>query len=119
MAIYLAGVGLQGFRENTEAPWRRGFGTFGTIISLFGLSMQFDAEQSIFRYITWMFTGIVAFGFGILYMNRLGEISNLYELNTQPVASSTEEVEQKVSQDESPELDLDKDLDAIDLDYSE
>ena len=33
MAIYLAGIGLQGFRENTEAPWRRGFGTFGTIIS--------------------------------------------------------------------------------------
>ena len=28
---------------------------------------------------TWMFIGIVAFGFGILYMNRLGEVSNLYE----------------------------------------
>ena len=27
-----------------------------------------------------MFIGIVAFGFGILYMNRLGEISNLYEI---------------------------------------
>ena len=23
MAIYLAGIGLQGFRENTEAPWRQ------------------------------------------------------------------------------------------------
>ena len=81
MALYLAGIGLQGFREETEAPWRRGFGSFGTIISLFALSMEFSKEgDSIFTYITWMFIGIVAFGFGILYMNRLGEISNLYEI---------------------------------------
>ena len=117
MAIYLAGIGLQGFRENTEAPWRRGFGTFGTIISLFGLSMEFDADESIFRYITWMFTGIVAFGFGILYMNRLGEISTLYEIQPQPVAATSVEVEE--IEEEQAELDIDKDLDAIDLDSSE
>ena len=117
MAIYLAGIGLQGFRENTEAPWRRGFGTFGTIISLFGLSMEFDADQSIFRYITWMFTGIVAFGFGILYMNRLGEISTLYEIQPQPVATTSVEVEE--IEEEQAELDIDKELDAIDLDSSE
>ena len=28
MAIYLASIGLIGFREETEAPWRRGFGPF-------------------------------------------------------------------------------------------
>ena len=117
MAIYLAGIGLQGFRENTEAPWRRGFGTFGTIISLFGLSMEFDADESIFRYITWMFTGIVAFGFGILYMNRLGEISTLYEIQPQPVASTSVKVEE--IEEEQAELDIDKELDAIDLDSSE
>ena len=117
MAIYLAGIGLQGFRENTEAPWRRGFGTFGTIISLFGLSMEFDADQSIFRYITWMFTGIVAFGFGILYMNRLGEISTLYEIQPQPVAATSVEVE--AIEEEQEELDIDEELDAIDLDSSE
>ena len=77
VAIYLSGVGLQGFREETEAPWRRGFGSFGAIIALFLLSLSIDTD--IFRYMTWMFIGIVAFGFGILYMNRLGEISNLYE----------------------------------------
>jgi hypothetical protein len=43
--------------------------------------MEFSTEgDSIFTYVTWMFIGIVAFGFGILYMNRLGEISNLYEI---------------------------------------
>jgi hypothetical protein len=117
MAIYLAGIGLQGFRENTEAPWRRGFGTFGTIISLFGLSMEFDADQSIFRYITWMFTGIVAFGFGILYMNRLGEISTLYEIQPQPVAATPVQVEE--IEEEQTELDIDKELDVTDLDSSE
>ena len=90
MAIYLAGIGLQGFREETEAPWRRGFGSFGTIISLFALSLEFSEGDSIFRYITWMFIGIVAFGFGILYMNRLGEISNLYEIDDKAELSSTE-----------------------------
>ena len=119
MAIYLAGVGLQGFRENTEAPWRRGFGTFGTIISLFGLSMEFDADQSIFRNITWMFTGIVAFGFGILYMNRLGEISTLYEMQPQQDVSPAEAVEEEVEEEIVPELDIEKDLESIDLDSSE
>ena len=119
MAIYLAGVGLQGFRENTEAPWRRGFGTFGTIISLFGLSMEFDADQSIFRNITWMFTGIVAFGFGILYMNRLGEISTLYEMQPQQDVSPAEAVEEEVEEEIVPELDIEKDLESIDIDSSE
>ncbi len=87
MAIYLSGIGLQGFREETEAPWRRGFGAFGTIISLFALSMTIDTD--IFRYMTWMFIGIVAFGFGILYMNRLGEISNLYDAENPNGETST------------------------------
>jgi hypothetical protein len=90
MAIYLAGIGLQGFREETEAPWRRGFGSFGTIISLFALSLEFSEGNSIFRNITWMFIGIVAFGFGILYMNRLGEISNLYEIDDKAELSTAE-----------------------------
>ena len=95
MAVYLSGIGLQGFREDTEAPWRRGFGTFGAIISLFFLSMAIDTE--IFRYMTWMFIGIVAFGFGILYMNRLGEVSQLYDMAGQanPPAEDLEQEPKK------------------------
>ena len=102
MAIYLAGIGLIGFREETEAPWRRGFGTFGSIVSLFFLSFEFSSDDSIFRYITWMFIGIVAFGFGILYMNRLGEISNLYDVQeqTQPAPEQTMQVSEPVAVDE-------------------
>ena len=117
LAIYLGGIGLIGFRESTEAPWRRGFGTFGSIISLFGLSMQFDADQSIFRYITWMFIGIVAFGFGILYMNRLGEISSLYDMDAQAQGAMLHDASETKS--EEPELDLDKELSEIEFDSSE
>ena len=117
LAIYLGGIGLIGFRESTEAPWRRGFGTFGSIISLFGLSMQFDADQSIFRYITWMFIGIVAFGFGILYMNRLGEISSLYDMDTQAQGAILHDASETKS--DELELDLDKELAEIELDSSE
>ena len=102
VAIYLSGVGLQGFREETEAPWRRGFGSFGAIIALFLLSLSIDTE--IFRYMTWMFIGIVAFGFGILYMNRLGEVSNLYE--TENLVNS-------------PAMDLDNELIISDTDSEE
>ena len=115
MAIYLASIGLIGFREETEAPWRRGFGTFGAIISLFYLSMEFDADDSIFRYITWMFIGIVAFGFGILYMNRLGEISTLYE--TQPNAEAPPAaVEDSV---EEALKEISEEMEVIDIDDSE
>ncbi len=117
LAIYLGGIGLIGFRESTEAPWRRGFGTFGSIISLFGLSMQFDSDQSIFRYITWMFIGIVAFGFGILYMNRLGEISSLYDMDAQAQGAILHDASETKS--DELELDLDKELAEIELDSSE
>ena len=115
MAAYLAGIGLIGFREETEAPWRRGFGTFGAIISLFYLSMEFDADDSIFRYITWMFIGIVAFGFGILYMNRLGEISTLYEIQQEPQATVTEGED---GLDETLK-EVSKETEVIDIDSSE
>ena len=115
MAIYLASIGLIGFREETEAPWRRGFGTFGAIISLFYLSMEFDADDSIFRYITWMFIGIVAFGFGILYMNRLGEISTLYETQPNaeaPPAATEDSVEEALKE-------ISEEMEVIDIDDSE
>ena len=48
----------------------------GTVFSLFMLSFTFDAE--LFTFITWMFLGVVALGFGFAYISRMGEVSNLY-----------------------------------------
>ena len=32
-AAYLSGIAIQGFRDETETPWRRGFGSMGSIFS--------------------------------------------------------------------------------------
>ena len=76
-AVYLIGIAIQGFREETETPWRRGLGSFGSLFSIFMLSLAIETE--LFRYVLWMLLGIVAFGFGILYMNRMGEGSMVYD----------------------------------------
>ncbi len=75
-AAFLSGVAIQGFRDETETPWRRGIGSMGTIFALFMLSLEFETD--IYTYIAWMFLGVVALGFGFAYISRMGEVSNLY-----------------------------------------
>ena len=80
-AAYLIGVAIQGFRDETETPWRRGVGSFGSLFSIFMLSLSIETE--LFRYVLWMLLGIVAFGFGILYMNRMGDGTMVFETQTE------------------------------------
>ncbi len=75
-AAFLSGIAIQGFRDETETPWRRGFGSMGSIFSLFMLSFTFDTE--LYTYVTWMFLGVVALGFGFAYISRLGEVSTIF-----------------------------------------
>ena len=75
-AAYLSGIAVQGFRDETETPWRRGFGSMGSIFSLFMLSLTFDT--ALYTYVTWMFLGVVALGFGFAYISRLGEVSTIF-----------------------------------------
>ena len=75
-AAFLSGVAIQGFRDETETPWRRGIGSMGTIFALLMLSLEFETD--IYTYIAWMFLGVVALGFGFAYISRMGEVSNLY-----------------------------------------
>jgi len=75
-AAFLSGIAVQGFRDETETPWRRGIGSMGTIFSLFMLSFTFDT--SLYTYVTWMFMGVVALGFGFAYISRMGEVSTLF-----------------------------------------
>ncbi len=76
-AVFLSGVAIQGFRDETETPWRRGIGALGCIFSLFMLSLTFENE--LFTYVTWMFLGVVALGFGFAYIARMGETSTIFE----------------------------------------
>ena len=75
-AAFLSGIAVQGFRDETETPWRRGIGAMGSIFSIFMLSFTFDTE--LYTYVTWMFMGVVALGFGFAYISRLGEVSTLF-----------------------------------------
>jgi len=75
-AAFLSGIAVQGFRDETETPWRRGIGSMGSIFSIFMLSFTF--ETSLYTYVTWMFMGVVALGFGFAYISRLGEVSTIY-----------------------------------------
>jgi hypothetical protein len=76
-AVFLSGVAIQGFRDETETPWRRGIGSLGSIFALFMLSFTFDNE--LYTYVTWMFLGVVALGFGFAYISRMGETSTIFE----------------------------------------
>ncbi len=75
-AAFLSGIAIQGFRDETETPWRRGIGSMGSIFSLFMLSLTFDT--ALYTYVTWMFLGVVALGFGFAYISRMGEVSTLF-----------------------------------------
>ena len=134
-AVYLIGIAIQGFRDETETPWRRGFGSFGSLLSLFMLSLSLETD--LFRYMIWMLIGIIAFGFGLLYMNRMGEESSLYqaedsgiqnavippiqsepETNIQPTMqveeqSVEQDIDQDIDQDMSAEHKFDEELDMV------
>ena len=75
-ATFLSGIAVQGFRDETETPWRRGVGSMGAIFSLFMLSFTF--VTSLYTYVTWMLMGFVALGFGFAYIARMGEVSTIF-----------------------------------------
>ena len=113
-ALYLSGIAVQGFRDETETPWRRGIGSFGVIFSLFMLSTTFEDE--LYAYVVWMLLGIIAFGFGMLYMQRMGESSTVFDqvpiqedvVYMPPAEEVTEQVEviEQVEVLEEPEEDI-------------
>jgi hypothetical protein len=99
ISIYMVSVAIQGFREETEAGWRRGFGGFGSIISLFMLSLTL--ETATYRAVVWLSLGILAFGFGILYMQRFsGEEQPFTEVFAVEASTSEEVVEVPEAEEE-------------------
>lgn len=70
MTLYLVLLGIQGFSEENDAMWRRGFGGYGSIFSAFMFSNTLDG---LYALIGVVFTGMVALGFGFLFMQRMNE----------------------------------------------
>ena len=76
IAAYLCTVAIQGFQEETDSAWRRGLGGFGSLIAIFMLSTTIN--DPLYEAVTWLGLGIVAFGFGMMYMQRFGEDGDVY-----------------------------------------
>ena len=91
ISVYLATVAIQGFQEETDSGWRRSIGGFGSILSLFILSGTI--ENALYQSLTWLALGIVAFGFGMLYMQRFGDQTEVFV--GEEVAPVVEEAEEE------------------------
>ncbi len=94
ISIYLATVAIQGFQEETDSGWRRSIGGFGSILSLFILSGTID--NSLYQSLTWLALGIVAFGFGMMYMQRFGDQTDVF-VGEEVAPIIEEEVEEEVA----------------------
>ena len=89
MTVYLVIVGVQGFDEENDAVWRRGLGGYGSIFTSFLFANSL--ESSIFGAIAFVLMGIIALGFGFLFMQRMNEDDGIYvEQETQPMAPVAE-----------------------------
>ena len=91
ISIYLSTVAIQGFQEETDSGWRRSIGGFGSLLSMFILSTTIS--DPLYQSITWLALGIVAFGFGMLYMQRFGDDTDVYvsEEHDKPIEEVAEE----------------------------
>ena len=120
MTVYLIVLGIQGFDERFDARWRRGIGGYGSILMAFIFSGSLDSN--IFRAVSMVMAGIVALGFGFLFMQRMNEDDAIYVDSTSPVephppsSPSTEEHGDVVEQDDATmESDI-EDMEALDDD---
>ena len=83
--VYLVILGIQGFSEEADARWRRGVGGYGSILTAFLFANSLDSD--LFSAIATVMSGMVALGFGFLFMQRMNEDDGIYE-ETVPVAQA-------------------------------
>ena len=95
ITIYLVILGIQGFSEESDARWRRGIGGYGSVLSSFLFTTTI--ENDLFGAIGVVLMGILALGFGFLFMQRTNT-EDIYEQTTLPgeatmIATAVEQVE--------------------------
>ena len=83
--VYLVILGIQGFSEEADARWRRGVGGYGSILTAFLFANSLESD--LFSAIATVMSGMVALGFGFLFMQRMNEDDGIYE-ETVPVAQA-------------------------------
>ncbi|MGB0329019.1 MAG: hypothetical protein ACPGCU_00215, partial [Candidatus Poseidoniaceae archaeon] len=71
-AAILTALAITGFDETqAQVRWRRGLGVFGSVLTMFSLYMYLDGSDDVlFRSLTLVLTGLLALGYGFMYMQR-------------------------------------------------
>jgi len=71
-AAILTALAITGFNETqAQVRWRRGLGVFGSVLTMFSLYMYLDGTGDVlFRSLTLVLTGLLALGYGFMYMQR-------------------------------------------------
>jgi hypothetical protein len=103
MTVFLVFTGIQGFSEEHDASWRRGLGGYGAIFTAFLFANSL--EDNLFGAIGYVLMGMVALGFGFLFMQRMNEEDAIYveETVTPPPADGEPPVEEVQELDEEDE----------------
>jgi hypothetical protein len=96
--VYLVILGIQGFSEEADARWRRGVGGYGAILTAFLFANSLDSE--LFSAIATVMSGMVALGFGFLFMQRMNEDDGIYHVEAEGPLQ-----EQEIAEPSSEETD--------------
>ncbi len=81
MTVLFTMVAIQGFSKENDARWRRGFGGFGSLVTAFIFANTLDSE--IFQALGYVFLGILGFGYGAMFSQRIGEEGEIYVADEQ------------------------------------
>ena len=76
MTILFTLVAIQGFSKENDARWRRGFGGFGSLVTAFIFANTLDSD--IFTALGYVFLGILGFGYGAMFSQRIGDEGEIY-----------------------------------------
>jgi len=81
MTILFTLVAIQGFSKENDARWRRGFGGFGSLVTAFIFANTLDSD--IFTALGYVFLGILGFGYGAMFSQRIGDEGEIYVADEQ------------------------------------
>ena len=106
-AAILTALAITGFDEvQAQVRWRRGLGVFGSVFTLFLLFLRLDdPDDVLFKYLTLVIIGLLALGYGFLYMQR----RSTYDVQDVTIPQVFGNVVPKVQREPAPEQSEDVD----------
>jgi hypothetical protein len=103
MTIIFTLVAIQGFSKGNDARWRRGYGGFGSLVTAFIFANTLDSD--IFTALGYVFLGILGFGYGAMFSQRIGDEGEIYVADEQGqsgLLQATKEI--RIQQQTQPRL---------------